>query len=91
MTLYINNFVPSPVFHILYHAGKILEVEIIKKSHSQLKIESRERRFFCMKDFVCSYGGLMIRESIKHVLHERNCFLWLSRSIPGPVEPVDTI
>jgi hypothetical protein len=37
---------------------KILEVKILKKSHSHLKIESEAG-----KDSACSYEGLMVRGS----------------------------
>jgi hypothetical protein len=58
-------FTPRPDF---------LEARISNKSHSHLKIESGGKRFFCGIDSTWSYEGLMIRELIKQVLHERPYF-----------------
>ena len=53
---------------------KILEVKILKKSHSHLKIESGGKDSFAGRT-LDALGGLMIRGFIKHVLHERRYFL----------------
>jgi hypothetical protein len=73
MPLYSGNipFLPCPfLVYRIYLSDFYVKHKFSKKPHSHLKVASGRKGFFCGKDPVRSYEGLMIRGLIKYVLLE---------------------